>query len=251
MIWGAVIDDYKQSVLRKHYSEQGFGAWDDYDKTGLNSPLDFGTHDWNSPRQHDFRDIFDLHSYHEDAPFKGGAMYLRFVSPQAKRELEDTFISMNDFRFSSPKQLDNFLSQLPACQRPLLRSFTLKLSVCAYSWVPIREYTHSEYRAWKAVIERLPATLRFVTFDGTVVRFRPGNRVAGLEGFTAVLEVLSKKVQRRVPRVKISVAGLKKRCKEDREILQSMLDELVPYSEDFKKWSDQSRKNATDEGKLW
>ena len=247
MIWCAVIEDYLQSGLRKHYNE----LWDNQDSTRLKSPLDFGTYLWDSPREHGVGEIFDLDSYDWRSPIDEGVMSLRFVSPQAKIELENAFISIHDFRFTSPERLEDFLSQLSACQRLLLRSITLKLSVPAYGWVHLREPTESEYRAWQAVIEHLPATLRSVIFQLGCPRFHPDMRIRGLEEYVAVLEVLAKKVQRQAPRAKISVAPMHHRCDEDREIVQSMLDELVPYSEDFIRWSEQARKSAMDEGKAW
>lgn len=173
-------------------------------------------------------------------------MELRFASPQVKIELENIFISTNVFRFFCPFMLDHFLDQFSACQGPQLRSIILQIFGCSESCSRGTDCIRSDRQAWVAVIQRLPATLRFVTFE--LGRYR---RPRGLQYKTlkdvkkgvALLENITKKAQRRAPRAKISLVGLDIQCGEDRQY-QHVMDEVEPFSEDFKKWSDQSRQNA-------
>lgn len=105
-----------------------------------------------------------------------------------------------------------------------------------------------------AVIERLPATLQTVTFELKDY----GLDLSPLRGWAqwsdrflndlniavALLEILTKKVRRLALRADIILAGLAEMRGPDRDIVQSMLDEVEPFSEDYKRWSDQYHKNA-------
>ena len=258
MIWSLVIDNHKESFREPCFYEQREQRLVKFDENWLNAHLSFGPSDfWWFPKHnkfwpHDknFRvDIFDLRSYYpRGSSHYGGAMKLRFTSPQLKTELENAFIFGQAFRFFCPIHMGQFLDQLSADHRPLLRSITMVLHGCGYGY---RRGTSSiifECRAWVAIIERLPATLQLVIFEFDH-RLPPASRRRNSNTFNrdmALLEVMTKKVRRQAPRAKISVAGLTDRCDDYGNSLQNIVDELEPFSEDFMKWSDQSRKNATE-----
>lgn len=245
MIWCMAIDEYKVLFWGKWH-----WAW--VDEGLLRSPLDFKRDpECDESRPNDEisgLDIFDLCSYLGLSSFGDGTMDLRLASPQVKIELESAFIFRNAFRFFCPILMDHFLNQLSAHHRPLLRSINLMLFGCWDSCDPDTGSITSDCRAWVAVIERLPATIQFVTLDIGTYRMPCGmqyNHSYDIKMIVALLEVMTKKVQRQAPRAKISVPALKDYwCDSDKELLQIMFDELEPFSEDFKKWSDQSRKNA-------
>ena len=104
----------------------------------------------------------------------------------------------------------------------------------------------SECRAWVTVIERLPATLQFVTFECGWLDVRPGYRNYETEKDVALLEIMTKKVRRLALRANISMAELDEICGGRPDRFQNMLDEVEPFSEDFMKWSEQTRKAAMD-----
>lgn len=264
MIWCAAIDDYKDMFEWWDWNE--YGSWrreepgQKVEETWLHLPLTFKIpHEWNPSQRHDNvtrLDVFDLQSYHDSEEVQGCTMHLRYVSPEVKIELERTFIFTHAFRFLCPTLLDHFLNQLLAHHRLLLRSINLRIFGCYDSYSCGQNSIESECRAWVAVIERLPATLQFVTFELGwlgVRLFNPGlwgtrmsRDIRTTMKAVALLEVLTKKIQRQAPNAKVSLAGLDWLCVEDREMLQTMLDEVGPHSEEFKKWLVQTRKNAMD-----
>lgn len=262
MIWSAVIDNYK--VARQQvYTGGWYWHWPETEKTWLEMPLDFKSqgdmdlkNQGGGERSSEHPDMFDLASYHKWNDYRWSAMYVRFVSPQAKIELENVFVSRNIFSFSCPLLLTYFLNQLLAGHRPLLRSITLRLFGCLECYYCGEECIKSDCRAWVAVIERLPATLQIVTielgqhginFFNCGACTIPGSQTSkDIKKAVGLLEIVTKRVRRYAPKAKISMAGLDRLCDTGRETMQSMFDEVEPFSEDFLKWSDQSRKNATD-----
>ena len=189
-------------------------------------------------------------------------MHLRYASPEAKVELENMFISTNAFRFFCPKVMDHFLSQLSAYQRSLLRSISIWLWDCPHcppedlqSLSSRRSYSKTTQQAWLENIERLPTTLKSVTFDlGEGAIWFPRNFVRERrhrENYllaTGLLEVLTKTMRRQAPGAEISFNrwwGLKP---GEPDLLESTFNEVEPYSADFKRWSIQSWKDTMNQG---
>ena len=265
-IWCAAIENYKDT-FKRDYMKQSKAFWNGRE-TWLKERLDFQPphgHYSRPPGTITRRDIFHIQSY--SLTNRGwdyeGTMYLRYASPEAKVELENTFVFTNAFRFYCPRALDHFLDQLSEYQGSLLRSIAIRVFGCSdcdyHDDGSARPSMKSKCRAWLAIIERLPASLKFVTFElgrcgiSLAVEYsceeRQPNQIQSTKIVVDLLELMTKKVQRQAPRAKINMTGLEERCEEDREILQTMLDEITPYSEGFKKWSEQTRKNGMGLGK--
>ena len=269
MIWCVAIENYKDTFKRNYMKQSN--AFENGGETWLKVSLDFEPPhgEYSRPPGTLTRlDIFHIQSYsltNRDW-YHEGAMHLRYASPEAKVELENVFVFTNAFRFSCPRALDHFLDQLSEYQGSLLQSITIQVFGCFDcerhddSWeFAIRPSMQPSYRVWLAIIERLPATLKFVTFELGIYgesmaldwscEERQPKEIQGIKTVMDLLELMTKKIQRRAPRAMINMTGLEKRCEEDRDILQTMLDEITPYSEGFKKWSEQSRKNGMGHGK--
>lgn len=261
-IWFAVIENLKDAFKKTYIKETDAVSWDVLWENWLKGNLTFKASHGNFSRL----DIFNLRSYHQ---YKrewnpDGAMYLRYASPEAKIELENTFIFKNAFAFDCAKYLTHFLNQLSAYQRSLLRCITIRPFGCSNChWDnelgALRYFIRPECRAWTAIIEQLPATLKSVTIElgwtCTIKlaakrhpEYRASVAIDNVKTLVGMLELVTKKIQRQAPGVKISLARLDNRCDRDRKSLQAMLDELSPFSEDFMRWSDESRKDAMDEG---
>ena len=259
---------YKEAFLQNFLRQEGWPCssyWvecmSEPIENKLKGPLNFAApYDFSIP--HDMitkMDIFDLHSYQLHS-HKGGTMYLRCSSPEAKTELENAFIFTNSFGFSCPKALGHFLNSLSPYQRCLLRSITIRLFACVdCSGIEVKGYTHfsHSYRAWTETVDHLPATLQSITFGfgkcGTLL----ANPLWWPEDFPSdndtkkalqLLEILTKKAQRQAPKAQISLAELGHRHHMVQELLQSVLDEVDAYSKDFEEWSVRSWRDGITQG---
>ena len=206
-------------------------------------------------------DIFHLNSYYHLRTGEGSAMRIRYASAQAKIELENTFIFTNAFGFHCPKHLKHFLDQLSADQESLLRSITIWLLGCweCSQLVDEVDSVNCACQAWVPVMERLPATLKSITLDFLGVETVPTRHeflrsqtpkaIESVRRMVKPLGMITKRIQRQAPGVIISMNNLDCLIDEDRESFQTMLDEISPFSKDFIRWSDESRKNAVAHGK--
>ena len=252
-IWCAVIENYKERYLA------GLHDITVEDVMDLDRYLYFTPEHKFSSKNHNRIlqcEIFNLHCYQKSPRvFCGrGTMYFRYVSPEAKIELENAFIFTNSFGFFCPKALDHFLNSLSASHGCLLQSISIRLFGCHFctldefdqEWPDERSLNRS-YRAWTAVVERLPATLKSIKFElgweGILSDRWPGvpPDARSVKKALRLLEIMTKKAQRQAPKAQISLSGQVAEREEmlhvDQEILQSVLDEVDPYSEAFKGWS--------------
>ena len=264
-IWCATIDNYKQDFWQnhiKHIEERRPPRGREWMTPWVERFLDChvsNTGVWKWKKYHHTiigLDVFDLSSYHELNPesTESGAMHLRYASPEAKVELENMFVYTNAFRFFCPKVMGHYHSQLSPYHRALLRSISISLFDCPHcppedleSLSSRRSWLKTIRQAWLHNIERLPATLKSLTFElGTVEISIPANSAfkrRDREDFlmaTELVEFTTKNARRRAPGAEI---GLKKWWRlgpEESEFVQRMFEEVEPYSEDFKKWSIQS-----------
>ncbi|CAD6564839.1 MAG: hypothetical protein ASARMPREDX12_004455 [Alectoria sarmentosa] len=171
--------------------------------------------------------VFELRSYHccwDYCPFNPRMiMSLRLASPSTKVDFEYLFLRCTIFKFNCPRMLDRFLDQLSPFQQSLLQHLTIDIlgdcSCCT---------NNESYRGWMTVCTHLPLSLKSVTFDlgreahgghhrrGTLPRWsyhgdfhiRGREEIKGIEKAAELVEVLSKRLVRWIPKIHIAMTGV-------------------------------------------
>lgn len=193
--------------------------------------------------EHKAWDVVTWASYsHMPQYMKRAPLNLRFASESLKQEFVRIFLTSNIFEFTCPASLERFMDVLSPLQRRKLKC--IKLRLFGY-WMCIRRDEVQLFRHWMAVCQRLPPGIISVHFILSYVwRSRwtgnwpgPGPRDEHAINLAAdLIGILSKKVSRACPRAKISLTGGRYVRKEHCDVLDSVLQELEPWSREWHEW---------------
>ncbi len=190
--------------------------------------------------EHETGDVFTLTSYCHIAQHKKRApLNLRFASESLEQEFDHVFLASNTFEFTCPASPERFMDMLsPLQQRQLKR---IRLHMFGYRFRPYYSDISKLFKHWMAVCEHLPPRLISVQFVlsydwGSSGGYWTGNRRD--RGFADVLGLLSKKESRACPRAKISLTEREEVYEEDCDVLDTVLQELEPWSKEWHEWMD-------------
>ena len=176
-----------------------------------------------------------------------GIPQLRMASPDINVEVEND-LSNYPFRFRCPVVLRRYLDTTSARQINRLRSIVIELSGCCEQCcdrrVPWRSWFKSCGEGWIASIERLPASIKEITFELGWNCSYLGDPSGYVNGVFAQLEIVGKKTRRLAPNAKIVVTDLRAFRWKDRDTLWDILDEFDDHSDDYKNWRRESREKS-------
>ncbi|KAF6223705.1 hypothetical protein HO133_000548 [Letharia lupina] len=183
---------------------------------------------------------------------------MRLASPSTKVELEHYYLTQTEFRFESPKALENFLDRVSIYQQSLLRSFTFKLCRTVY-----RLADTSAASDWVAVCARLPPNLVSVQFDilgqglrgiktgGQCFIYDDDYPTVYVHRAITLVEILGKRARRCAAGVKVDLLDCEfdpKHVVQEGGIEVSWLIELEPWSKNWLGWWEEATKIDFDDG---
>ena len=204
-------------------------------------------------RMPEIRHIFDLASYYCFPRSIGRApLNLRFTSPSIEPEFERIFLTCSTFEFECAVTVERFLDLLSPFQQSQLKCLRLvpfEDRSCYY--VP-RDCNYERRDHWMTVCQRLPLGLKSVEFVmpdclidipgswSTRPQFYEFDDTAKeLELAAELLQELCKKVRRASPRAVISLTSEVGMNEDERNLVDAMLREIEPWSEEWLAWIDE------------
>ena len=182
------------------------------------------------------RSIWEYNSYRRPYPPKTLGTF-RLTSPTVKEEYECWFLRTRQFAFRSPPAYHVFMKKLTAEQQGWIRSVRIEIMPdCVRPFLsdPVAD------RAWMAICDELPTTLRVVNLliDRGVFLKSPDflircwsrgrEKVPTVGRIAELLSTLRKRILRRIPGVETHLGGWNDNVtQEDKATIQRAWDEDV------------------------